>query len=577
MRKEMKKRSVIQEAFKVQRDLNELYLDTAEVLIVVLDVDGKVTMLNKKGEELLEYTEEDLLGKVWFDIGVLPKDIAEKIKIFFTNIVDMDELPSTSTEHSLISKSGKEIVLSFRNSLLFDSENNVTGILSSGSDITELLKTQDALKHQAEHDALTGLPNRILYIDRLEQAIKNATRTHESIAVVFIDLDHFKDVNDSLGHGVGDTLLKTVSQQLQDSIRKSDTVARLGGDEFTIILDKFTKIKTITTVMQNIINSFKEPLLIENQEIYVTLSIGISVYPQNGTDANTLIKNADAAMYKAKHNGRNNYQFYTQDMTLLAYDRIVLETQLRQSLDKNQMEVYYQIQIDSRDDTVIGMEALIRWNHPEKGFVTPDNFIPLAEEIGFITELDEWGTDQALRQFKKWKEMGLYPGVLSLNLSILRLEKDGFVQSIQDIFNNNLAKPGCFSFEITESQIMKNPQSAIDKLNQLSALGIKLSIDDFGTGYSSLAYLKRLPISKLKIDRSFIKDIPDDLDDIEITKTIISMAKNLNLLVIAEGAETIEQIEFLKAIGCYEIQGYFYHKPSPAIEVEQILKDKQQN
>ncbi|MCD4667985.1 MAG: EAL domain-containing protein [Sulfurimonas sp.] len=430
------------------------------------------------------------------------------------------------------------------------------------------------LKYLAEHDPLTNLPNRILFTDRLKQAIKNATRYSENIAVLFIDLDHFKNINDSLGHNAGDILLQTISKRLNNSIRKSDTVARLGGDEFSVILDHFSHIDTIKSVVNNIINSVKEPIYINNQKIYTTLSLGVSIYPQDGIDTETLIKNADIAMYKAKDNGRNNYQFYAQNMSKKAYERVILENQLRQSIKLKEMEVYYQLQIDAKDDSIIGMEALVRWNHPNMGLVSPNIFISLAEDIGFIIELDEWVTKEAILQFKQWYLDGLNPGILSLNLSIQRVEQDGFISSIENILNSNLLATKYLSFEITETKIMKNPEKSIETLNKLHKLGIKLSIDDFGTGHSSLSYLKKLPIDKLKIDRSFIKDIPKDLDDMEITKTIIAMAKNLNLNVIAEGVETKEQKDFLVQNACHEIQGYLYHKPSPADKIKQILQGK---
>ena len=430
------------------------------------------------------------------------------------------------------------------------------------------------LKHLAEHDPLTGLPNRILFADRLKQAMKNAKRYEESVAVLFIDLDHFKNVNDSLGHSAGDKLLQDVSKRLKNSVRQSDTVARLSGDEFAIILDHFNHVDTIISVVQNIMHSLEKPLYIENQELYITLSLGISLFPEDAQDTDTLIKNADTAMYKAKNSGRNNYQFYTSDMTKKAFERIVLENQLRQSINLNQMEVYYQPQINAKNNTIIGMEALVRWNHPSLKVVSPDKFIALAEDIGFIVELDEWVMKEAVLQFKQWHQDGLNPGILSLNLAVQRLEQNGFIKSINNIIEEFNISTEYLSFEITETKIMKHPKKAIQSLNELGKLGIKVAIDDFGTGHSSLSYLKKLPINKLKIDRSFIKDIPDDLDDMEITKTIIAMAKNLHLEVIAEGVETIEQRDFLLENGCDEIQGYLYHKPSPADEIENILRKK---
>ncbi len=449
--------------------------------------------------------------------------------------------------------------------------------LKMKKEIKKRIIAEENLKYLAQHDVLTNLPNRILFMDRLNQSIKNATRFNEKIAVIFIDLDHFKDINDTLGHSVGDILLTTVANRLKNSIRKSDTIARFGGDEFAIILDRFSDTKFLGSAIETISNSLKTPIDIENKKLYVTLSLGISIYPDDDYEAELLLKNADAAMYKAKHNGRDNYQFYTADMTSKALERMKLASQLRESIVQNQIEVYYQLQLDSSNDEIIGMEALVRWNHPQKGIILPFEFITLAHEIGFIVELDEWVMKESIQQFKKWFDNGLNPGKLSLNLSALRLERDGFVESIEDMIRSEGIKPQCFAFEVTETKIMKNPKKSIQRLDALNDLGVKIYIDDFGTGYSSLSYLKQLPISKLKIDRSFIRDIPKDLDDIEITKTIIAMARSLNLGVIAEGVETQEQKEFLQENGCNEIQGYLFHKPSSAKEIEKILQMKEEN
>lgn len=441
-------------------------------------------------------------------------------------------------------------------------------------EIKRRVKAEIALKHQAQHDALTNLPNRYLFLDRLTQSMRQAKRFKKKIAVLYIDLDHFKEINDSLGHNVGDILLQEVALRLKKSVRETDTVARLGGDEFIIILNNFTIIETILPILKSIMSTLSKQFFIENQAMYITLSLGVAIYPDDSIDADTLIKNADAAMYNAKDSGRNKYQFYTLDMTDKAFQRLTLETQLRQSLEQNQMKVYYQLQMDARTNTITGMEALVRWEHPTKGLIPPDQFLALSEEIGFIVDIDRWVMKEAMEQFKRWHKAGLNPGVLSLNLSMLRLEKDGFIQEIKEILNDDDYIQDCFSFEITETQIMRNPEQSIRKLNELSALGISFSVDDFGTGHSSLSYLKKLPISKLKIDRSFVMDIPHDNDDKEITKTIIAMAKNLNLDVIAEGVETQEQCDFLLANKCNDIQGYFYNKPSPANEIEKKLYEK---
>jgi diguanylate cyclase (GGDEF)-like protein len=411
----------------------------------------------------------------------------------------------------------------------------------------------------------------MLFVDRLNQAIKYANRSHEQIAILFLDLDHFKEINDSLGHSTGDELLKIVASRLLKAVRQSDTVSRLGGDEFAIILDRITSMDTVGHLLDSIIKDLNKPYILDSHELYVTPSIGISVYPDDGLESDMLLKYSDAAMYKAKNNGRNNYQFYTEDMTERALERIVLETKLRQSLEKNEMNVYYQVQVDATDDSVIGMEALIRWRHPELGIVSPAKFLPLAQEIGYIIELDEWVMEEGIKQFKTWKENGLNPGILSLNLTPQRLEKESFIPDLKNILNKYEFDTSWLSFEVTESQVMKNQHMAIKTLKEIHDLGIMIAIDDFGTGYSSLSYLKELPIDKLKIDQSFVKDIPHDNDDVEITRTIISMAKGLGLSVIAEGVENEEQKEFLLKHGCNQIQGYLYHKPAIHNEVHEYL------
>ncbi len=564
----------VQEAYKRERDKGELYLDTVEVLLLALDDHARITMINRKGEELLGYTEEELLGKNWFKTGILPAEISDKMSSVFDTLISMDQLPREEFEHYLISKSGKKILFSFYNSLLFDNEQNCIGLLSSGMDITELKKVQESLQHQAEHDALTDLPNRILFKDSINKAIKNTEEYNKIVAILFIDLDHFKEINDSLGHSIGDLLLKLVSHRLKNCIHKNDTVGRQGGDEFTIVLDNVENITNITTIAQKIITAFKEPFTVEGHQLYITLSIGISVFPNDGMESEILLKNADAAMYKAKKSGRNNYQFYTEDMTQKALERVTLETQLRQSLKKNQMQVYYQAQIDARDNKLLGMEVLLRWHHPTMGLISPAKFIPLAEETGFIVQLDEWAMAKALTQFKTWYQEGFNPGIISLNLSPLRLEQKDFIQKIQKIIEQSGANASWINLEVTEGQIMRNPYESIKTLQVLNDLGIKLAIDDFGTGYSSLSYLTKLPINKLKIDQSFIKNLLKNSNDAEIVKTIISMSKGLNLSVIAEGVEQIEQKEFLVKNGCYEIQGYLYHKPSNAQQVQELWLDK---
>ena len=435
----------------------------------------------------------------------------------------------------------------------------------------KLFDAQRNLHHQAHHDTLTNLPNRLLFLDRLNQTIKHAKRYEKQLAVLFMDLDHFKEINDTLGHDAGDQLLITVARKLESAIRKSDTVARLGGDEFTLILEDIEESNDIITITQKILYLMTQPVSIEDNEFYTSFSIGIALYPNDGESAETLLKNADAAMYRVKEEGRNNYQFYTEDMTTRAFERMHLETQLRKAIENHEFELYYQAQLDLSSQKIIGMEALIRWNHPNLGIVPPSQFIPLAEDTGLIIQIDDWVMEKGIVQWVEWLKKGIDPGKLSLNLSQLQLDTPNFIKKVTNLIDNYQIDPHKIIFEVTESQIMKNPKKAIKILQELSTLGIELAIDDFGTGYSSLSYLKQLPINKLKIDQSFIHDIPQDMDDMEITRTIIAMSKGLHLDIIAEGVETKEQSEFLTENGCNEVQGFYYHKPASKKDIEKFL------
>jgi len=437
----------------------------------------------------------------------------------------------------------------------------------------EIKKQKEVLYLQAHHDDLTGLPNRVLFNDRLEHGIEVAQRHETNLALFFIDLDHFKQINDSLGHQVGDRVLIAVTERLKAKVRKEDTLARLGGDEFTIIMEGLKDIQDVSLLAQKIQKVLTQPIHIEGHTLYISCSIGISLYPQDDTDAHNLVKYADAAMYKAKEEGRNNFQFYAAEMTVLAYERVVMEASLRQALSKEEFILYYQPQVDANSGKMTGMEALIRWQHPTMGLITPEKFISLAEETGLIVEIDRWVMKTAMNQVYKWYQEGLEPGVLALNLSMRQLRSDDFIQILQESMIATDFKADWLELEVSEGQVMKKPEEAIIKLEQVSDMGIELAIDDFGTGYSSLAYLKRLPVNKLKIDQSFVQRIPEDKEDVSIVKAIIALAKSLNLELIAEGVETSAQKEFLRENGCKHIQGYYYGEPMPADEIkEKCLK-----
>lgn len=432
----------------------------------------------------------------------------------------------------------------------------------------EIKKQKDILYDQAHHDALTGLPNRVLFNDRLEHGIEHAKRHKRKIALFFIDLDHFKQINDSLGHQVGDKVLVAVTERLKAKIRKEDTLARLGGDEFTIIIEDMKEIQVASHLAQKILEVLTQPIYVEGHTLYISCSIGISLYPQDNIDVNNLIKYADAAMYKAKEEGRNNFQFYSSEMTTLALERVVMETHLRQALKKEEFLIYYQSQVDAHSGKLTGVEALIRWQHPVLGLVSPMKFISLAEETGLIVEIDRWVMKTAMKQMTTWYQEGLEPGLLALNLSMRELRSNDFIEILQESMADIGFNPKWLELEVTEGQVMINPEEAIIKLEQISYMGIKIVIDDFGTGYSSLAYLKRLPVDKLKIDQSFVKGIPDDKEDVAIVKAIIALARSLGLELIAEGVETDAQKEFLVEGGCENLQGYYFCEPMPADEME---------
>lgn len=423
------------------------------------------------------------------------------------------------------------------------------------------------LEYQARHDILTGLPNRAYLNTEIEKIMEKSKKNGTKFALFFIDLDNFKNINDSLGHDAGDEVLIKVSERLSKHLRYADILVRLGGDEFIIVVTNMKSKKHASRVATKLRDVMMAPLSINTHTFYVTSSIGISIFPDDGVDIDQLLKYSDAAMYKAKHLGKNNYQYYSSEMTALAYERMMMENSLRQAVAKEEFTVHYQPQVDMLSGNVLGVEALVRWNHPTKGMVTPEKFIGLAEERNLIVEIDTLVISDAMRQVGEWHNKGLFSGILFLNVSLQWLESNNFY----DLVEGNLSKydfdSRMLGIEITEGEIMENPDESIAKMKRLKKLGIHLAIDDFGTGYSSLSYLSKLPVDTVKIDKSFIKDIPHKEDDAVIVKTIISLAESLNLGIVAEGVETPEQRDFLIEHGCNTCQGYYYGRPVSADEI----------
>lgn len=535
--------------------------------IVTIDLNGICTSWNRGAEKIVGYKAEEVIGKST-EMLYLHKDI----KTLKDNLKFFMKVGTIREERDFIAKDKSIVHTELTGSLLKDIDGNPIGMIGYFKDISERKKAREKLEYQASHDTLTKLANRALFYDRLEQGVKKAKRNRSILAVLFIDLDHFKEINDSLGHEIGDDVLIGVTQRLNSVMRGGDSLARLGGDEFTVILENISKPQDVSMFAKKILDSLQEPLLIKGHTLYVSCSIGISLYPNDTLCTQDLLKFSDSAMYKAKSEGRNNFQYYSSEMTELAFERVVMETSLRQAVANKEFVVYYQPQVDGATGEIVGMEALVRWKHPVMGLVPPNNFIPLAESTGLILEIDDFVMQSALEQFNKWRQEGLNPGRLSLNLTAGRLKSKKFLEKLKKIMQEPKNSSVDLELEVTESQIMEKPQEAIEILKEISALGIKIAVDDFGTGYSSLSYLKRLPIDKLKIDQSFVKDLPHDEEDGAITIAIIALAKSLKLEIIAEGIEKEEQRDFVVKQGCKKIQGYFYSRPICAEKMRELLR-----
>ncbi|WP_198262918.1 EAL domain-containing protein [sulfur-oxidizing endosymbiont of Gigantopelta aegis] len=556
-------------------------LDGVSNAVTVIDKQYNVTLMNKVAQNNSGYTLLD----------------DEKIKCYDTarhhekncrskaNKCPHNDVFSTGKQskvvHNYLSDEGKTLFIEITASPLFNEAGEVEAIIELGHDITdhilvhEQLKEQkELLSYQAENDALTGLPNRVLFVDRVDQAIKLAKREQTKIAILFIDLDRFKEINDTLGHNVGDKVLIEVAQRLKDAIRNVDTVARLGGDEFTLILANIHHLSSVMKIAQDLVEVLAQKIMYGENELYVTASIGISLYPDDGKETDILLRNSDSAMYHAKEQGRNNYQFYTQQMTDQAIARIALEKNLRSAIKNNEFEVYYQPQFNAQSKEIVGMEALLRWHHPTKGLISPAEFIPIAEETGMIIEIGWQVIDRVIKQHLQWRAAGYSYAHISINLSVKQIQDADFIQKIVATLESYQYQPQDIRFEVTESYIMTDPELAIKTLKELKALKFSISIDDFGTGYSSLSYLKRLPLDELKIDQSFVRDLPGDEEDEAIVRLIISLAKSLSLEVIAEGVETAEQQAFLLAEHCEKMQGYVFHRPLEVEKMTAILRQR---
>ena len=548
------------------RKLSSAVQQTADCVLIT-DPNGVIEYVNNAFETTTGYTRDEVLGQKpsLIKSGLQPPEFYHRL---WTTILSGNAFCDVFINRK---RDGGLYYEEKTITPLKDGDGHITHFISTGKDITERMQVQERLHYLAHHDALTGLPNRMLFLDRLNQALIRAHWHQRGIGVMFLDLDRFKTINDTLGHDTGDRFLQAIAARLEECLRERDTVSRFGGDEFAIILEDLAHPDDAAPLASKILEAFSRPFELNGREYYVTTSIGISLYPSDGVDAQALLKNADAAMYQAKELGKNTYQFYSADMGAHAFERLTLETSLRHALDRNEFVLHYQPQVSLVDGRILGVEALLRWQHPQLGLLAPAQFIGVAEETGMIVPIGQWVARSACRQVKIWEEAGLPPVRLAVNVSARQFNEPGFVDSIVQLLAETRFEPSRLELEITEGVIMKNAQVTIGRLQALHAMGVRFAVDDFGTGYSSLSYLRRFSVHTLKIDKSFIHDVTADQGDAEIVKTIIGMARGLKLTVIAEGVETKEQLMFLRGQGCEAVQGYLLSRPVPAEQIPRLL------
>jgi diguanylate cyclase (GGDEF)-like protein/PAS domain S-box-containing protein len=557
-----------QEALRRSENQLRAIVDAEPECVKIVAADGTLLQMNAAGLAMIEAGRpEQVIGKSVF--GLLMPEYREPFRDFIEKVLRGNK---GKMEFEMIGLKGTHRWMETHSVAMPNDRGGPPVLLSITRDITELKHSERRLKQLAHFDSLTDLPNRVQFIERLELTMADADRHERLVGVAFLDLDRFKYINDSLGHGKGDMLLREVATRLSGAIRRGDTVARLSGDEFALVLADMGHVNDAIHVAQKILEVFRQPFLVAGHELFVTASMGITLYPFDDRGAQDLLRNADVAMYRAKESGKNNFQFYAAEMTASATERLSLETDLRSALDRGELSLHYQPIAEGKSGRIVGMEALLRWKHPVRGMISPAQFIPLAEETGFIIPIGEWVLRTACQQCRAWQKLGFPSLHVAVNLSSRQFHQRDLPASIYHILQETGLNPLYLDLEITEGLVMQQAESSINTLRELKAMDLRISIDDFGTGYSSLSYLKRFPIDVLKIDQSFVRDIPGDADDAAIASTIITMAHSLGLKVVAEGVETKEQLNFMREHSCDSMQGYFLSKPLPTDQFESFLK-----
>ncbi len=558
------------EGLREQLSFIQQLIEAVPQPIFFKDTQGRYLGVNRAWERFFGIAREQFVGRSVFELYPEDPELARK---HHARDVELFASPGSQSYEAAIRDAQGALRQTIYNKATFSrADGSIAGLIGTITDISEQRRVEEQVRHMANHDALTQLPNRSLLQDRISQAIAKAKRNEEVLALLFIDLDRFKTINDSLGHPVGDRLLQAVAARLLACTRAADTVARIGGDEFVVLLGDLDRAETARVVAQKVLESLSAPLTLDSHVLQVTPSVGIAAYPADGTDVETLMRNADTAMYHAKQVGRNNYQFFTQAMNDAAQQRLQLEGDLRRALERDELTLQYQPQLDLRTGGIVGFEALVRWRHPQRGMVAPSEFIPVAEEAGLIVALGEWVLRAACTQAVAWHRAGHQHLQLAVNCSARQFQDAGFVAAVDRILRESGMPAQRLELEITESIIIRHTEEVNARFQALEDMGVRISIDDFGTGYSSLSYLKRLSIHQLKIDQSFVRDIGTDPNDAAIVGAIVTIAHSLGLEVVAEGVETAEQLGFLRAVGCDAAQGYLFSKPLPAAEFERLLE-----
>jgi diguanylate cyclase (GGDEF)-like protein/PAS domain S-box-containing protein len=565
-------REIARQELFAEKERAQVTLNSIGDAVLSTDISGNVTYLNVVAEQMTGWSRNEAVGHPLSDVFQIINGTTHKPSPNPMELAIKEKRTVGLTANCiLVRRDGYECAIEDSAAPIHDRDGQVAGAVIVFHDVSMARAMVLEMSHLAQHDILTDLPNRLLLNDRLTQAISLARRNHHQLAVLFLDLDGFKHINDSLGHAIGDKLLQSVAERLSACVRKSDTVSRQGGDEFVILLPEVTHAADAAISAGKILTELKKVHCIGEHRLRVTVSIGVSTYPDNGEDAETLIKNADTAMYYAKQSGRDNCQFFSPDMGFNAVERQSLEGQLRYALERHELLLHYQPKVNLKTGAITGVEALVRWQHSERGLLLPGQFLTIAEDTGMIVEVGRWVLSEACRQTREWLDAGVPAVPVAVNISSLEFRSEHFLEGVQAALKNTWLDPRYLELELTETVLMRHADSTTFALGRLKAIGVRLAVDDFGTGYSSLSYLTRFPIDTLKLDQSFLLDIIAGSDDPIVVSAVVAMCKNLKHRVIAEGVETIEQLAFLQAHGCDEGQGYYFSRPLVAQQFAKLL------